>query len=210
VVNLTLLKHAQIATRHVSTVRGCPKRNAPPRPCTYAARPTRESSDGRATWQDGAVPTAYTRRALLRTALAVTGAAAAAGLGGCDPFGKQESPANADPGLSEFLADTVALGEQYRRAISDESDLTALLTPIRDAHKAHAAKLAEALGVAVPSASAAPSMSGDRGTVIAALRKAETEAKDKAVAACVAAPNQFAPLVGSIAAARATHLEVLV
>jgi hypothetical protein len=155
------------------------------------------------------VPTAYTRRALLRTALAATGAVAAAGLSGCDLFGKKGSAAGADAGLTAFLANTAALAEQYRQAIQDSPDLTALLTPIRDAHAAHTAKLAEALGVTAPSPAAAPGTSGDRGTVIAALRRAETEAKDKAVAACVAAPNKYAPLVGSIAAARATHLEVL-
>jgi hypothetical protein len=49
----------------------------------------------------------------------------------------------------------------------------------------------------------------DAKTALAQLRTAEREGRDAAARACVEAPKKRAALLGSIAAARATHAEVL-
>ena len=107
-----------------------------------------------------------------------------------------------------LLAQTVALGDAYDGAISRVPSLEARLTGLRDAHRAHAEALAQVL--TQPSPSAGTTGSGtDPAAVLADLIDAETQGLEDARAACLGAPNRFAPLIGSIAAARACHLEVL-
>jgi hypothetical protein len=152
------------------------------------------------------------RRGLLQ---GIVGAAALAGVGataGCDLFGRH-SGADASavpPQISDLLTGTVALGDAYDNAIAQAPSLTTLLTGPRDAHRAHARALAEALGKPVPSSSTAgPGRAGDPTALRAGLVDAETKGQDAARAACLAAPGRLAPLIGSIAAARACHLEIL-
>ena len=88
------------------------------------------------------------------------------------------------------------------------------LTPIAETHTAHADELRRLIGRPEPSgpaASAAPT------TAPAPIRTpsdraagAEKSGRDSAAnAACADAPRERAALLGSIAAARATHLEAL-
>ncbi|WFE27406.1 hypothetical protein O7623_29990 [Solwaraspora sp. WMMD791] len=193
----------------------------------------------RATGRPGARTGAgCSRRDLLRGAAgamfaAVTPAAAT----GCGLFDRTPEPEPALDPLAGLLAATVELADEYAAAAARVADLDALLTPIATTHRAHAAELARVTGIelATPtspadptatapgpaasgSATGAPGSMGpggtgtpapDRAAVVAALRTAEESARDAAVAACLAATADRAALLGTIAAARACHLEVL-
>lgn len=158
------------------------------------------------------MPNPHTRRAFLRAALTLTGVAATAGLAGCDLFSPAPTappPGSAQHDLDGFLADTVALRDQYAATITALPELSAALTPVHDDHKAHVDALAAALGLAAPSAGAAAAAGPTRAAAITALAAHEKSARDAAITACVAASGRLAPLLGSIAAARASHLEVI-
>ena len=137
----------------------------------------------------------------------------AAGLGsaaGCGAFAGAPEP-QPHP-LEGFIADTLALADRYGATIAAVPDLATMLTPIRDAHLAHAEALAAATGVELPAASDP----GEGGSVpsapqlaLRALATAEAEARDAAVTECLAAGSWIAPLLGAIAAARSCHLEVM-
>lgn len=155
------------------------------------------------------------RRGLLRAgaAAAVAGVAAPA-LAGCDLLGGEpDGPPPPDP-LTGLLAGTHALVAAYDAALGADTTLTTLLTPLRDTHKAHAAAL-EAIMSPKPSPSAfslpsAAPPGGDRRTILAGLRTAEVSAAKQAAEACVSTTTVRAVLIGELAAARATHVEVLV
>jgi hypothetical protein len=154
------------------------------------------------------------RRAFLRCVLSLAGASvvgtgALAGLAGCDIFGAEGNPAAPPAALTGLLSDTATLADRYDVAIASVATLATLLTPMRDAHRAHVQALAEAIGAPVPAARKASSAPADREQALAALRTAEKAARDDAVNECVASPPQFAALLASIAAARASHMEVL-
>lgn len=107
------------------------------------------------------------------------------------------------------------LAGRYDAAVAAFPELAERLNPIAEAHRAHAAELRRvaAASTGTPDASgttpAAAAMPGDAATTLAELRKAEQQAHEEAVHACLAAPGERAALLGSIAAARAAHLEVL-
>lgn len=158
------------------------------------------------------------RRALLQLALA---AVAAVPLGGCNPFAdtKPDAAPSPDP-LVPLITDTVDLAERYETAISTFPELAERLEPIARAHREHAAELARAAGTPLPEATSVSPTSGvgatpggpatgDEAATLTALRTAEQRAQEAAVEACLAATNGRAALLGSIAAARATHLEAL-
>jgi hypothetical protein len=70
--------------------------------------------------------------------------------------------------------------------------------------------LAAAVGAPVPAASAGSGLApATRAQALAGLAAAETSGRDEAIAACLSSSARLASLLGSIAAARATHLEVL-
>jgi hypothetical protein len=155
----------------------------------------------------------WSRRGVLRAA-GLT-AVAAAPLTGCDLFDKKPAPKTPDP-LTPLISDALGLAARYDAAIASYPDLAARLTPLAQAHRAHAAELARVTGAAVPSASAGASGSatggspaGDAESALAALRTAEQQGREAVAKACLDAPPARAALLGSIAAARATHLEVL-
>jgi hypothetical protein len=132
---------------------------------------------------------------------------------GCNFPGGSKKPTIPDP-LAPLIAEAVELATRHEAAVAGQPELAGLLGPIAQAHRAHAAELSRVTGVPVPSTapggSAAPSVpAGDRRATIAALRAAEQLGRDSAAKACLAAPEKRAALLGSIAAARATHLEVL-
>jgi hypothetical protein len=155
------------------------------------------------------------RRTFLRgvaglAGVSLAGAAAASALAGCDALPTGGGPAGETHELEGLLSAAVALGDQYEMAIAAVPALSAGLKPVLDAHRAHAAALADAIGVSVPPASPGPSpVPAQRAGAVAALAAAERAGRDAAVAACVEATPRLAALLGSIAAARASHLEVL-
>jgi hypothetical protein len=165
------------------------------------------------------------RRAVLRSvAGAAIGIAGASGLSGCGLLGNNPAPDRADP-LDGLLAGTLALASRYDTAIAVWPELTERLTPIRDAHRAHATALATLIGKptkttapSVSSVSSASSTSSVSSTssaeasaadALASLRTAEKTAQGDAATACLAAPAARAPTLGSITAARASHQEAL-
>ncbi|MEV4622923.1 hypothetical protein AB0J74_29945 [Asanoa sp. NPDC049573] len=132
--------------------------------------------------------------------------------GGCGLLDRgPDEPPPPDPLLP--LADEAGrLAVSYRLAATDFPDRAATLTPIAEAHDAHAKELARIMATAAPSPAGSASAGAETGTVedrIEALRVAEKAGYQAAIQACLAAPAHRAALVGSIAAARATHLEAL-
>jgi len=164
-------------------------------------------------WSDPAGGGSTSRRTFLRGVAGIVGAAAAgAALTGCGIFGGGGGPDQPEQPqtLLDFLAATSALADRYDATISEIPALIGALTPIRDAHRAHVRALSDALGTtAPPSGPPATRPPSDGPAATAALASAEKSARDDAVSACLAAAPRYAPLLGSIAAARATHLEVL-
>ncbi|MEE6261050.1 hypothetical protein [Plantactinospora sonchi] len=155
------------------------------------------------------------RREVLRTSALVALVGATGGLTGCGLFeGEPDRPPAADP-LAPLMAGALDLAARYEAAIAAFPALTDRLRPIAEAHRAHAAELARVTGATLPTATAAASPAAVGGTgnnddeVRRDLRKAEQEGRDAAKKACAEAPANRAALVGSIAAARATHLEVV-
>ena len=159
-------------------------------------------------------PTA-SRRGFLRGLLAVAGATtmgagSAAALAGCDVLTGGENDEVEPHELDAFLLSTVALGDRYDATLAAQPAMASTLTAPRDAHRAHAQALADALGRPVPTAPAsAGPVPTDRALALADLAGAEKAGRDAAVTACMAGAPRLAALLGSIAAARASHLEVL-
>jgi hypothetical protein len=153
-----------------------------------------------------------------RSVLAAT--AGVAGLAGCSvPHLLSEDPApqampDADA-LRAVSADSLLLAARYDAAITAQPDLAARLTPLRDAHREHAAAIGRALDSSAGPAGPAPSASRsaaparDRAALLKALATDERAAADRAGAACLAAAAYRAPLLGTIAACRASHAEAL-
>jgi hypothetical protein len=154
-----------------------------------------------------------TRRGLLRGFAAAAGVAGVSLAAGCDLLGGPAGSSNeAQPHpLEGFLRETVALADAYDAGIAAVPALAAVLTGPRDAHRAHAKALAQAISVGVPTAGTSPPGGGRGGSdaVLTGLVAAETKGRDAAQEACLATSPRLAPLLGSIAAARACHLEIL-
>jgi hypothetical protein len=153
----------------------------------------------------------HSRRTVLRAV--VGGLAGAVSLSACDgPQQADSAPKNPDP-LNPFYRDTEALLGRYEATITAQPGLAERLGPLRDAHRAHLQALAREI---VPGPEAAPSGSAsvsgppsDRAAALAALLAAEKDGSAAARAACLTAPSYRAALLGSIAAARASHMGVL-
>ncbi len=152
-----------------------------------------------------------------RYLLAGSAGLAASGLAGCGLFGGGKPAAPKRDPLEPVLTGTAALIDRYRATMAALPALTDRLTPLLTDHEAGRAALLSAMGrpTAHPSStgtsasgSAAP-VPADQPGALAALRAAEQAAQDQATAACLAASPDHAGLLGSIAACRATHVEVL-
>ncbi len=154
-----------------------------------------------------AMPWGWTRRTVL-TAAGAAGVVAVAGCSSDD--GSSAIPAAAAAALREVAGEALDLANRYDAAISQNADQAARLTAIRDAHREHAAAIGRSLDATV-AARAAPAASGSQasGSGLKALAAAEKAAAERAVAACVTAASYHAPLLGAVAAARASHAEVL-
>ncbi|MDG4829662.1 hypothetical protein O7627_10140 [Solwaraspora sp. WMMD1047] len=148
-------------------------------------------------------------------------AAAVGTLTGCDLLDREPEPAPEPDPLAPLLAGALDLAARHQRAIADHPQLADLLGPIEAAHRAHAEELARLTGTGLPSSTPAlpssnppaptggPASAGDPAAVRAELRAAEQRGREAAAEACLAAPAERATLVGTIAAARAAHAEVL-
>lgn len=155
------------------------------------------------------------RRSVL--AAGTLGLAAAGVASGCSFLGPDEpetiKPAN-EAALRAVAGESLELAKRYDEAIARTPDQSARLTPIRDAHREHAAAIGRSLDSSVaPSValSAAPWVSASDGAsgLLRALQAVERAAAERAIAACMDAAPHHAPLLGAIAAARASHAEVL-
>jgi hypothetical protein len=145
---------------------------------------------------------------------AAVGAVALYPIAGCGLFGDEEEkaqPPAPDP-LAPLLAEALSLAGQHEAAIAAFPVLADRLTPVAQAHREHAAALTKVIKAPEPSASASASPgapAGDAKGTLAALRSAEQKGQKAAAQACQTAPAERVALLGSIAAARATHLEVV-
>jgi hypothetical protein len=165
-----------------------------------------------ATWQDVPMHSGMTRRGLLRGVIASVSVAGVGLATGCDLIGGSGgTPEDSPHPLDGLLRETVALGDAYDAGIAAVPALATVLTGPRDAHRAHAKALAQAIAAATPKPGVSPTArpSGDRAAVLTGLVAAETKGRDSAREACLSTGARLAPLVGSIAAARACHLEIL-
>lgn len=134
---------------------------------------------------------------------------ATAPLTGCDLFDRDEEPPEPDA-LEPLVAEALALEARHRAAATADPALADRLTPIADAHRAHAEELRRVIGRPAPSGTPAAAGSASApDAVLTELRRAEQEGRTNAAKACAAAPAERAALLGSIAAARATHVEAL-
>jgi hypothetical protein len=117
-----------------------------------------------------------------------------------------------------MMTGTLALIGTYTATMAAQPTLSDLLNPLLDDHRAHVDALRTAMGgpTRPPSTSASPdlpvtsaSVPDDPTAALAAIHAAEQSARDSAVKDCLDAAAPYASLLGSIAASRACHLEVL-
>ncbi|MET8118130.1 hypothetical protein [Micromonospora sp. NPDC005189] len=160
---------------------------------------------GRATQRDQA--SGHSRRKLLRGGVLLALGGAAAPLTGCDLFDRDDQPAPPPDPLRPMVDESLVLAAAYQASAAAHPELADRLGAIAEAHTAHATELARVIGVALPSTVATPP--ADPTGALAALRAMEKTAQQSATVACAAAPAERAALLGSIAAARATHQEAL-
>ncbi|MGC4895770.1 hypothetical protein [Micromonospora sp. DT31] len=145
-------------------------------------------------------------------ALAALGGATAP-LTGCDLLDRDDEPPTPDA-LEPLVAEALALEARHRAAATAAPTLAGRLTPIADAHRAHAEELRRVIGRPAPSGTptvdptTAPPATAPA-AVLTELRRVEQQGRTNAAKACAAAPAERAALLGSIAAARATHVEAL-
>ncbi|WP_346115965.1 hypothetical protein [Micromonospora coerulea] len=150
---------------------------------------------------------------MLRAGALVVAGGATVALTGCDLFdGDDDEPPAPDP-LEPLAAESAALAAQHRAALAADPSLADRLTPIADAHQAHADELRRVIGRPAPSGTpaGAPPASGaaEPDGLLAELQAAERTGRENAAKACAAAPAEPAAVLAAIAAARATHLEAL-
>jgi hypothetical protein len=148
------------------------------------------------------------RRTFLVGLLGAGGTLSAAALAGCDPLGRGGPPPPPSD-LAAFLQSTGALADRYDATLAVHGGLSATVGPIRDAHRAHAAALARLLFVKTPEVGTGPTPPDLEPAALDALTHAERTGHTAAVAVCLPAAQQYVALLGSIAAARASHLEAL-
>jgi hypothetical protein len=154
------------------------------------------------------------RRSVLAAGALGTVALAAGGLvSGCSVLGPDDpeptSPQDADR-LRAVATESLDLARRYDEAISRTPDQAGRLTAIRDSHREHAAAIGRSLDASVaPTTAPVASASAGSSGLIKALQTAERAAAERASAVCLEVAGFHAPLVGAIAAARASHAEAI-
>jgi hypothetical protein len=156
------------------------------------------------------------RRVLGMAAAALLAGGAGAGLAGCTWGGSSgPGPSPSPDPLAGVLTGTEALIDLYAATVAAQPSHADRLNPLLAEHRAHAAALREAMGLSAPSGSAHASATAstavpeDPGAALAAVVGAERTAQAAVVKDCLAGRPEHASLLGSIAASRACHLEVL-
>jgi hypothetical protein len=159
------------------------------------------------------------RRLLLAAAAGTAATAATGALAGCDiPLPGRRNPPKTEAMtdaelMRDVAADSLDLAARYDATIARVPDLSARLTPIRDAHRDHATALARLIGSPAPGGGAASTgaagSSAATTTTLKALAEGERAAAGRAAIAAIQVATFHAPLVGTIAAARASHVEAL-
>ncbi|MFC7550201.1 hypothetical protein [Plantactinospora sp. GCM10030261] len=156
----------------------------------------------------------FSRRRVLRGAALLALTVGAGSATGCGLLDDDPAPEPTPDALLPLLAEALDLAGRHETAAAAFGALAARLGPIAETHRAHADELARLTGTPPPSGgpSGTPTPAPPAGSAAAALadlRAAEQRARSTAAEACLAAPADRAALVGSIAAARACHAEVL-
>lgn len=173
------------------------------------------------------------RRAVLRGGIAVAAAVTApTTLAGCGLFA--DDPPPPDP-LEPLMVAKASIVADYVATMTRHPDLTKALTPLREAHEAHLDKLLALLaperrkaikpkvkpskaakGSASPPSSGSSAEPTDPSTIpenpdeaMTSLAQAEKAASARSAKACLDGASTRAALLGSIAAAEATHVVVL-
>lgn len=179
-------------------------------------------------------PVTPSRRAVLATGVAVGSVAAFGGpvlLSGCALLDRAPVFQPGRNVLDDIREDALALAAQYEALMSARPELADRLAPMRDAHRAHVSVIGQELGrssappgtsrlpaprtsgssAGASSAGPTPSASGPPPTAgsLVSLVALERAGAEHAAAACLTVPAWRAPLVGAIAACRASHVEAL-
>jgi hypothetical protein len=153
----------------------------------------------------------HSRREVLRAGLGAV--VAAVSLAACDSAERAGGQRRIPDPLNPFYRDTAALLSQYEATIIALPALAGRLTPLLDDHRQHVQALAREIGPGLessaPSTAAGRKMPTAPDAALGALRAAERDATAAARSACLSAPSYRAALLGSIAAARASHAEAL-
>ena len=125
-------------------------------------------------------------------------------------------PPAPDP-AQPVLDGALTLAAAYDRTIVAQPGLARRLTPIVEAHRAHAAELTRTDRRPRPVVRGGTGgiddrrrPTGDAKAALGALRTAERRAQQVAATLCRTAAANRATLLGTIAAARATHAEALI
>ncbi|MBA3488903.1 MAG: hypothetical protein H0T78_05035 [Longispora sp.] len=143
-----------------------------------------------------------------RGVLAVLTGISIAGLTGCGSFESFEDDQRSDPGphpLAEHLRASTELALAYEASFAAEPGLIEKYSVVRDNHWAHADALATATRQPRPSRTLIRVNTGTRDSLLHAERVAAQRAYD----ATLTLPGTYTALLGSIAASRATHVDVL-
>lgn len=147
---------------------------------------------------------------------ALAGATTAGTLTGCSWLAPVPPPPLPPDPLAPLLRSNRRLTGHYQAVLAVHPELTDLLSPLVAVHTAHAAVLLDLVRrpAATPPAggwvqSPATNVPAEAADALAMLRAEEEAARDEAAQACLAAPPERAALLGSICAARASHVEVL-
>jgi hypothetical protein len=157
----------------------------------------------------------FTVRVSSRRAVLAAAAAAMTTLTACDvPKGSAATWHPAPDVLLPLLTRTVALRDRYAEVLTAFPALQDRLGPFKDNHAAHVVALAREVGLdehgPMPAAStSAGPVVQDQAAAVKELAGLEKAGQEDAAGACLSAPSYRAALLGSIAACRAAHLEVL-
>ncbi|MET7425818.1 hypothetical protein [Dactylosporangium sp. NPDC005555] len=150
-----------------------------------------------------------------RAVLAAAAAAALTSLTACDVPKRSAATWHSAPDvLLPLLTRTVALRDRYTEVLTAFPALQDRLGPLKDDHAAHVVALAREVGLdehgPMPTAStSAGPVVQDQAAAVKELAGLEKTGQEDATGACLAAPSYRAALLGSIAACRAAHVEIL-